>query len=66
MARESIAIKMIFHRLRTTVDFFCKKSLGAWSIHHKNNSRNSDVPNSLNIRSDKNVVCFLFGVIDMS
>ena len=29
----------------------------------KNNSRSSYVPDSLNIRSYKNVVCFLFGVI---
>ena len=45
--------------------FFVKKVLGAWPIHKKNNSRNSDVPNILNIRSDKNTVCFLFGVIYM-
>ena len=66
MARESIAIKMVFHRLWTTVWIsFVKKAFGAWPIHKKKiNSQNSDVPKSLNICSDENVVCFLFGVID--
>ena len=41
--------------------FFVKMVLGAWPIHKKTESQ----PNSLNIRSDKNTVCFLFGVIYM-
>ena len=66
MARESIAMKMVFHRLWTTVWIsFVKK--GLWRVadspKKKINSQNSDVPNSLNICSDENVVCFLFGVI---
>ena len=43
------------------VNFFCKK--GPWCVADsptKTNSQNSDVPNSLNIYSDENVVCFLF------
>ena len=67
MARESIAMKMVFQRLWTTVwIYFVKKVFGAWPIHQKKiNSQNSDVPNSLSICSDENGVCFLFGVIDI-
>ena len=40
-------------------------ALGVWAIHQKNSSRHSDLPNSLNLRSDKYVVCFLLGAIDI-
>ena len=58
--------KNVFHQIWTTVGIsFVKK--GPWYVADspKKYSHNSYVPISLNICSDKNVVCFLFGVIDI-